>query len=160
MTSKQPSLLIPFQILDSLSHKCWNAEDSVTLQVGATSPASQTPVSVYTFFERIAKRLPEQRALAVKRDGQWKYWSYREYFQQSKTVARALIKLGLDESHGVCIMGANSPEWFMANFGAIFAGGLSVGIYANNSADACLHIARDSRAQVNEYMCGILKTIR
>ena len=31
-------------------------------------------------------------------------------------------QLGLEPAHGVCISGFNSVEWFVANFGAIFAG--------------------------------------
>ena len=37
----------------------------------------------------------------------------REYLEEVKTVAKAFIKLGLKQHHGVCIMGFNSPEWFI-----------------------------------------------
>ena len=39
-------------------------------------------------------------------------------------VSRAFIKLGLEERHAVCISGFNSPEWFLAQMGAIFVGGI------------------------------------
>jgi len=32
------------------------------------------------------------------------------------------LKLGLAEHHGVGIIGFNSPEWMIADLGAIFAG--------------------------------------
>lgn len=32
--------------------------------------------------------------------------------------------------------------------GAIFAGGVSAGVYTTNSPDACRHIAKDCRAQI------------
>ena len=136
------------QILPSTRNKCWNTKDSIALQMTETGLSSETPTSVYSMLERAALEYPNAKALTVKRDGQWKSYTYKRYFDQSCTAARAFIKLGLERMHGVCIMGFNSPEWFISNFGAIFAGGLSVGIYVNNSASACIHMAQDSKAQV------------
>ena len=61
-------------------------------------------------------------ALAQKRDGVWKYTTYKEYYEQVRICAKAFIKLGLERFHGVCILGFNSPEWFLADLGSIFAG--------------------------------------
>lgn len=33
-----------------------------------------------------------------------------------------LLQLGLERYHGVGILGFNSPEWFIADIGCIFAG--------------------------------------
>ena len=134
--------------MPSTTPKCWNSNDSVELQITETGLSSDTPYSVYTLLERAAIEYPNVKALAVQRDGEWKYHTYKQYFDDSCRAARAFIKLGLERMHGVCIMGFNSPEWFMSNFGAIFAGGFSVGIYINNSASACVHMAQDSKAQV------------
>lgn len=67
-------------------------------------------------------RFPTTNALAVKRDGAWKFTTYAEYYQQVRTVAKAFIKLGLQQYHGVCILGFNSPEWFISDLAAVFAG--------------------------------------
>ncbi|XP_009296341.1 long-chain-fatty-acid--CoA ligase ACSBG1 isoform X2 [Danio rerio] len=56
--------------------------------------------------------------------------------------------LGLEQFHGVAILGFNSAEWFIAAVGTVFAGGIMAGIYTTNSPDACLHVANDSRANV------------
>ena len=39
-----------------------------------------------------------------------------------RICARAFLKLGLQRHHSVCIIGANSPEWFFSSLGAIYAG--------------------------------------
>ncbi len=39
-----------------------------------------------------------------------------------------MIKLGLEPFHPVGIVGFNSPEWFIANNAAIFAGGFACGV--------------------------------
>ena len=47
-------------------------------------------------------------------------------------AARASLKLGLPKHHGVAILGFNCYEWFVAKFGAIFAGGIDAGVYPTN----------------------------
>jgi long-chain-fatty-acid--CoA ligase ACSBG len=63
-------------------------------------------------------------------------------------VAKAFIKLGLKPHHSVGILGFNSPEWFLADLGAVFAGGIATGIYPTNSQEACKYIAENCRANV------------
>jgi long-chain-fatty-acid--CoA ligase ACSBG len=48
----------------------------------------------------------------------------------------------------VNIIGFNSPEWFIANMGAIAAGGLAAGIYTTNNKEACKYIAHHSEAEI------------
>ncbi|XP_064107086.1 long-chain-fatty-acid--CoA ligase ACSBG2-like isoform X2 [Macrobrachium nipponense] len=88
------------------------------------------------------------RSSAVKKGNAWKYWTFEEYFNEARTVAKALIRLGLERFRGVCIMGFNSPEWAISNFGTVFAGGLMAGVYPSNLPDACRHIAENCRAQI------------
>ena len=63
-------------------------------------------------------------AFQQKKDGVWKYWTYCDYYRDINCVARAFIKLGLQERHSVCISGFNGPEWFLSTMGSIFAGGM------------------------------------
>ncbi|KFP91910.1 Long-chain-fatty-acid--CoA ligase ACSBG2, partial [Apaloderma vittatum] len=58
------------------------------------------------------------------------------------------FQLGLERFHGVCILGFNSAEWFIADIGAILAGGFAVGIYSTNSAEACHYVAESCSANV------------
>ncbi|KFO81309.1 Long-chain-fatty-acid--CoA ligase ACSBG2, partial [Cuculus canorus] len=58
------------------------------------------------------------------------------------------LQLGLERFHGVCILGFNSAEWFIADIGAILAGGFAVGIYATNSPEACHYVAENCSANV------------
>ncbi len=52
-----------------------------------------------------------------------------------RTVAKAFQSLGLSRFHGIGVLGPNCPEWFLSSAGAIYGGGLSVGIYATNSPE-------------------------
>ncbi|XP_033730956.1 long-chain-fatty-acid--CoA ligase ACSBG2-like, partial [Pecten maximus] len=98
----------------------------------------------------------------VKRDGAWVKWTYKQYYNDVRRVAKAFIKLGLEPYHGVGIIGFNSPEWFIADLGAIFAGGFATGIYTTNTPEACQYVAADCEANIlvvenNQQLQKILK---
>lgn len=63
-------------------------------------------------------------------------------------VAKAFIKLGLEEHHSVGVLAFNCAEWFYSAMGAIHARGIIAGIYTTNSADAVLHVLESSHAQI------------
>jgi len=66
---------------------------------------------------------------------QWKQWTFQEYYDETKLVAKGMIALGHKHFDAVNIFGFNSPEWFMAEMGGIFAGGRSAGIYPSDTAE-------------------------
>ncbi|KAG7166016.1 Long-chain-fatty-acid--CoA ligase ACSBG2-like 2, partial [Homarus americanus] len=138
----------PDQILPASSFKTSDADGAVQLYITEEGVTADQPISIHTMLKANAEEYPKHPALAVKKNGIWKYWTYKEYFDESRTVAKAFIRLGLERFHGVCIMGFNSPEWMLANFGAIFAGGICVGSYTTNSPKVCRHILDDCQAQL------------
>ena len=56
-------------------------------------------------IQETVARVPDQTALAVKRNGVWVKWTYAEYEREIITVAKAFIKLGLQPHHSVGILG-------------------------------------------------------
>ena len=82
---------------------------------------------------KTAEEVPDSPAMKTRDDNnQEVVWTYREYLDGVRTVAKAFIDLGLQELQSVCILGHNSPEWVMSGLAAIFAGGLGTGIYPTN----------------------------
>lgn len=63
--------------------------------------------------------------------------TWTQYYAACRQAGRAFVKLGLKPGHAVCILGFNSFEWFVADLGAIMAGGLAAGIYTTNNAEVC-----------------------
>ncbi|KAG8303296.1 acyl-CoA synthetase bubblegum member [Homalodisca vitripennis] len=114
----------PDQILPSEALWTSEADGRVRLQVAETSGvAAQPPISVPGLLHRTATRYPNHQALQFKdADGSWTAITFKEYEENVRTVAKAFIQLGLQKYHGVCIIGFNSPEWFYADLGAIYAG--------------------------------------
>ncbi|CAK9293851.1 unnamed protein product [Gordionus sp. m RMFG-2023] len=141
------------------SYVCYNPKDPVILRLDQTGDGSLEPITVPERFHQVQLSFPEMIAFKYKTRGEesrdenaiyeeplnkpWISVTYKEYYQMCRRTARAFIFLGLESTHAVGIIGFNSPEWFYSNFGAIFAGGISTGIYTTNDPDSCLHILND-----------------
>lgn len=97
--------------------------------------------------ESVAKS-SQRAALKVKRDGQWKSWTYEEFYRDVKHFANGLISLGVPGYKALNIIGFNDPFWFIGFYGAIFANIIPVGIYTTNGSEACRYIAEHSDAHV------------
>ena len=115
----------------------------------ATHSEHNIPIkSVWSLIQETSSRCPDRVALGIKREGVWVKWTYRQYLQDINLVAKAFIKLGLKQHHAVCILGFNSPEWFISNIAAVVAGGLATGIYTTNSPKTVQYVAKHSRANI------------
>ncbi|KAF7475591.1 Hypothetical predicted protein [Marmota monax] len=122
-------------------------DGEVLLRLSEHGPGHETPMTTRELFQESVQRFGSYPALSWKDDEKWETLNFSQDYQGCRKAARALIKLGLQRFHGVGILGFNSVEWFMAALGAVLAGGLCVGIYATNSADACQYVI--SHAKVN-----------
>lgn len=78
----------------------------------------------------------------------WEDKTWEDYRLEIHNVARALMAVGFEQADSVSILGWNSPEWFAAALGAIFAGGMAAGVYTTNSADGLSYIVQHSRSKV------------
>lgn len=106
------------------------------------------PTRIIDAFDRTAAARAEHPALYSRRNGRWEPTTWREYRQQVRLAARALIALGVEPGNHVTIIGFNSAEWFIADIGAIAAGAIPAGIYTTNTADQCQYIAEHCEARV------------
>ncbi len=100
--------------------------------------------TVMQVFDATASAHGNKPAMKVKEGGRWVTTTWSEYRDQVRLAARAFIHLGLQPGTGVSIIGYNSPEWFVADVAAIFAGGFPAGIYTTSSPEQCQYIAEHS----------------
>jgi long-subunit acyl-CoA synthetase (AMP-forming) len=107
--------------------------------------ANETVLSV---LAEAARRFPERPAMRVKRDGAWVTTTWRQYQEQAIQVAAGFLDLGLAPGKAVAILGYNRPEWFLADLGAIAAGGVPAGIYTTSTPAQCRYIAAHSEAAI------------
>jgi len=66
---------------------------------------------------------------------QWKSWTMKEYHRDCRRAGKGVIALGMEAHDAVNIFGFNSPEWFIGQFAAIFAGGKAAGIYPSDTPE-------------------------
>nr|XP_057928889.1 long-chain-fatty-acid--CoA ligase ACSBG2 isoform X2 [Doryrhamphus excisus] len=143
---------------DSLSVKATSAPQSnlwtcqrdgeVKLRIEDSGLAAETPLTIHQLFASSVKNFGEYTALSWKEGEQKKTLNYMEYYNTCRIAAKSFLKLGLQRFHGVGILGFNSVEWFVADIGAILAGGFAVGIYTTNSPEACQYVAENCKANV------------
>ncbi|XKL64688.1 hypothetical protein PGB90_004774 [Kerria lacca] len=124
----------------------WIADDCVKLR--NSYGIDEVPITIPMLFQSAVQKYANNSALATMEDGRWKMITFREYYLEVRTLAKAFLKLGLQRFHSVCILGYNSPEWFYSDLAAIMAGGIAAGIYTTNSSEACLHCLNISNAQI------------
>jgi long-chain acyl-CoA synthetase len=84
----------------------------------------------------------------VRQDGVWKPTSWATYVAESRAAARALVALGFEPGHNVCILGFNRPEWTIVDHGAMLAGGAPAGIYTTCSPSEVQYIVEHAEARI------------
>lgn len=118
--------------------------------------AGLEPKTVIDHFDELVAKSPNDPALHQKivrkgstaKETPWTTWTWSQYRQNVESFAKALISIGFGKSDAVNIIGFNAPEWFFANNGSIFAGGIAAGIYTTNGPESCKYISEHSQAKV------------
>ncbi|XP_043832340.1 long-chain-fatty-acid--CoA ligase ACSBG2-like isoform X1 [Dromiciops gliroides] len=123
-------------------------DGEVQLRMEKFGFGSELPMTVHQFMRDSVIKYGGYMALGTKKEKEWHMLSYREYYNECWRAAKSFLKLGLERFHGVGILGFNSAEWLIADIGAIFAGGLAVGIYTTNSPDACEYVLNHSQTNI------------
>ena len=68
-------------------------DGAVKLRVGTSEHDKSSPITVYEMFKRTVEKTGNSVALAVKRDDQWQKWTYSQYMEDCRTVAKGFIKV-------------------------------------------------------------------
>jgi long-chain acyl-CoA synthetase len=95
-----------------------------------------------------ASQRPNAIAYQHKVGGQWQPTTWREFAEQVRAAARALLSLGVRRGGGVSILGFNRPEWVIFNHAAMMAGAAPAGIYTTCSPDEVHYIIHHSESRV------------
>jgi long-subunit acyl-CoA synthetase (AMP-forming) len=106
------------------------------------------PETVIEVLKRTAREHADRPAMQAKVGGAWQATTWKEYRDQAFLAARGFLALGLAPGEGVVILSYNRPEWFLADIGAIAAGGLPAGIYTSLTPDQCHYIAEHAGATI------------
>lgn len=94
-----------------------------------------------------AREMPQAVAMREKRFGIWSPISWKEFRDQVECFALGLRGLGLLAGDRIAIIGDNKPQWIVAQFGGIAAGGVVTGMYADCLPEEMLYLLRYAEAR-------------
>jgi len=96
-----------------------------------------------------AAHRPDEPAIHGKdAAGAWVTFTWSQYWQAAREFAKGLIALGHQPGDCVAIVGANRPEWVIAQFGIMAAKGIPAPSYATNTPEQVTHILRNSESKI------------
>ncbi len=90
------------------------------------------------------KKYGERDALCYKKNSHWLSISWNEMGKQIDGVAKGLLENGVSENGKVGIFSQNMPEWTIADFGIYSIRGVSVPIFATNTAEQAEYIINEA----------------
>jgi long-chain acyl-CoA synthetase len=108
-------------------------------------------------FLNAVDRMPNPRALLVRRDAQWEAISSAEFLRRVAGLSSALVELGVKPGDRVGLLAANRPEWHVADFAITGAGGVNVPVYFNESPERMTYILKHSGAKI-VFVAGAAQT--
>jgi long-chain acyl-CoA synthetase len=91
--------------------------------------------------------MPDDVAMREKRYGVWKPMTWHEFKANVQRFALGLRALGFEVGNNLAIIGDNKPEWIIAEFGCMAAGGIPTGAYADSLADEMEYLISYSDAR-------------
>ena len=86
---------------------------------------SRWPNLVTMFLEQATKK-GDSAFLWKKKANQWESISWRNTAENVQLLAIALKEYGLNQGDRVVLVGENNPEWAIADFAIMAAGGVTV----------------------------------
>jgi long-chain acyl-CoA synthetase len=100
------------------------------------------------YFVRAALAGPD-RPLLHERDSEdrWTALGTVDVLARVTAIAAALLERGLRPGDRVALMSLNRVDWILTNLGILFAGGVTVPIYATQALDQVRYIVADSGAR-------------
>jgi len=109
-----------------------------------TNNSSET---VPTIFLKVVEKWGDRVAMRKKEYGLWHDISWNDYRDQVRSVACALISLGLKKGDTGAIIGDNCLEWVFADLGIQCCGAVTTGVYATNAWQQVEYIVENSEAK-------------
>lgn len=106
------------------------------------------PQSIPALFLDTAKRYPENRCLGSKKDGRYRYITYRQLVESVRWLAASLQARGIKKGDRVALMSHNRPEWPLWDLAAQAVGAVVVPIYPTLTPKQVEWILSDSETSL------------
>ncbi|NQU65004.1 MAG: AMP-binding protein [SAR324 cluster bacterium] len=94
-----------------------------------------------------AAEIPDAVAMREKRYGVWSPMTWSQFRDNVQRFALGMIELGLKPDDKLTVIGDNKPEWIIAEFGTMAAGGIPTGVYPDSMADEVEYLVTYSESR-------------
>lgn len=95
-----------------------------------------------------AKKYAKKTAISYKKKGVYLPLTYEEFYERILMLARGLRKFGMTPGDKVAIFSENRLEWAISDFAIQCAGGITVPIYATNTAKQAAYVINHCEARI------------
>ena len=95
-----------------------------------------------------AKKYAKKTAISYKKEGVYLSLTYEDFYERVLLLARGLRKFGMTPGDKVAIFSENRRDWAISDFAIQCAGGITVPIYATNTAKQAAYVINHCEARI------------
>jgi long-chain acyl-CoA synthetase len=106
------------------------------------------PRTAVELWKRRLAATPNAVAFRFYEKDAWQGMTFHEADAMAREIAAGLVARGLLPGDRVCLLSQTRVEWVLADIAILLAGGVTVPIYASNTAEQCEFIVRDAGAKI------------
>jgi long-chain acyl-CoA synthetase len=104
--------------------------------------------SIPAMLKSNAQQYVDRTAISYKKEGKYRPLSYGEFYERVLMAARGLRKAGMLPGDKVAIFSENRAGWAISDFAIQCAQGITVPIYATNTADQAAYVINHCEAKI------------
>jgi len=104
--------------------------------------------SIPEMLKMNAERYVDRTAISYKKTGEYQSLSYGNFYERVLMAARGLRKAGVAKGDKIAIFSENRAGWAIADFAIQCAQGITVPIYATNTADQAAYVINHCGAKI------------
>jgi long-chain acyl-CoA synthetase len=106
------------------------------------------PRNAVAMWKRRVAATPDQIAFRYHDGGAWQTMTFAAADATAREIAAGLVSRGVVPGDRVCLLSQTRVEWVLCDVAVLLAGGVTVPIYASNTAEQSEFIVRDSGAKL------------
>ncbi len=106
------------------------------------------PRTAVELWKRRLAASPDAVAFRYYDKDAWQGMTFREADASAREIAAGLVARGVVPGDRICIVSQTRLEWVLSDIAILLAGGVTVPIYASNTAEQCEFIVRDAGAKI------------
>jgi long-chain acyl-CoA synthetase len=106
------------------------------------------PPTAVAMWKRRVGKTPNSAAFRYYEGGGWRSMTFAQADAAAREIAAGLVARGVVPGDRVCLLSQTRLEWVLFDIGILLAGGVTVPIYASNTAEQCEFIVRDAGAKI------------